>query len=59
MQRFTSIANTQATVNIPRLANMRAWNVMQSHLPSNLYCIVSLPIAHAQTDSESKPEVAR
>jgi hypothetical protein len=30
MQRFMPNAITQATVNIPRLANMRAWNVMQS-----------------------------
>jgi hypothetical protein len=33
MQRATSNATRQATVNIPRLANVRAWNDMQSLRP--------------------------
>jgi hypothetical protein len=34
------LEETQATVNIPRLANVGAWNVMQSLLPFSLYHIV-------------------
>jgi hypothetical protein len=37
-----SHASTQATVNIPRLVNVRALNVMQSLLPSSPYHIMSL-----------------
>jgi hypothetical protein len=58
MQRSTLNDNTKATVNIPRLANMRAWNAMQSLLPSSLYYSMSLLIAPVQTDGECKPQLA-
>lgn len=34
--QLISKVSTHATVNIPRLANVKAWNVMQSLLPSSL-----------------------
>jgi hypothetical protein len=58
MQRATSNDSTQATVNISRLANVRAWNVKQSLLPSSLYYRLSLIIAPAQTDGERKPQLS-
>jgi hypothetical protein len=38
------------------LANILAWKVMQSLLPSSLHYIVSFLIAPAQTDGECKPK---
>jgi hypothetical protein len=58
MQSSKLNTSMQVTVNIPKMANMIAWNVMQSHLPSSLYysmCFVTMPI---QTDGERKPQLA-
>jgi hypothetical protein len=58
MQRSMSNASMQATVNIPKLANARAWHVMQSLLPSSLYTSLSLLIVPMQIDGKCKPQLA-
>jgi hypothetical protein len=56
MQHSISNTSVQATVNIPRPANMIAWNnVMQSLLPSSLYFSAPFVTFAIQTDGKHKP----